>query len=40
MTQQTVLIFAAIFGMLSVVFGAFGAHALKKLLNNDQLKVF
>ena len=26
--------------MLAVVFGAFGAHALKKILNTDQLKSF
>lgn len=39
MTQFT-LIFASILGGLSVVFGAFGAHALKKLLNEDQLKSF
>lgn len=40
MMQQTIIITATIFGMLSVLFGAFGAHALKKLLNNDQLKSF
>lgn len=39
MTQLT-LIFGAVYGMLSVLFGAFGAHALKKILNNDQLKSF
>ncbi|MGB5437780.1 MAG: DUF423 domain-containing protein [Maribacter sp.] len=30
----------ALLGLLAVVFGAFGAHALKKSLNNDQLKSF
>ncbi|WP_299108045.1 DUF423 domain-containing protein [uncultured Tenacibaculum sp.] len=40
MTSQTPLIIASIFGMLSVVFGAFGAHALKKILSEDQLKSF
>lgn len=40
MTQQIILISAATFGMLAVIFGAFGAHALKKVLNNDQLKSF
>lgn len=40
MTQQTVLIFATIFGLLSVLFGAFGAHALKKILSDEQLKSF
>lgn len=40
MTQQIVLISGALFGMLSVIFGAFGAHALKKILSDDQLKSF
>ncbi|MDY0780899.1 DUF423 domain-containing protein [Tenacibaculum sp. IB213877] len=40
MTQQTIIITATIFGMLSVIFGAFGAHALKKKLTLDQLKNF
>jgi len=39
MTQFT-LIIASILGGLAVIFGAFGAHALKKILNNDQLKSF
>jgi uncharacterized membrane protein YgdD (TMEM256/DUF423 family) len=39
MTQFT-LLFAAIFGGLAVIFSAFGAHALKKILNEDQLKSF
>ena len=39
MTQFT-LVFAAIFGMLAIILGAFGAHALKKTLNEDQLKSF
>lgn len=30
----------ALFGLLAVVFGAFGAHTLKKSLNIDQLKSF
>ena len=38
--NQFTLIFAAIFGMLAIIFGAFGAHALKKILNNDQQKSF
>ncbi len=33
-------VLGALFGLLSVVFGAFGAHVLKKSLNNDQLKSF
>ncbi|MDC1162014.1 DUF423 domain-containing protein [Tenacibaculum sp.] len=40
MTQQIILISGALFGMLAVIFGAFGAHALKKILSNDQLKSF
>ncbi|WP_231975183.1 DUF423 domain-containing protein [Tenacibaculum maritimum] len=35
-----ILISAAIFGMLAVIFGAFGAHALKKVLSETQLKSF
>jgi len=40
MTQQIVLITGALFGMLAVIFGAFGAHALKKILTKEQLKSF
>lgn len=40
MTQETILTFGATFGMLAVIFGAFGAHALKKILNDEQLKSF
>ncbi|CAM1348508.1 DUF423 domain-containing protein [Tenacibaculum insulae] len=40
MTQQVVLISGALFGGLAVIFGAFGAHALKKILSEDQLKSF
>jgi len=39
MTQFT-LLFASILGCLAVIFGAFGAHALKKILSEDQLKSF
>lgn len=39
MTQFT-LLFASILGGLAVVFGAFGAHALKKILSEVQLKSF
>jgi uncharacterized membrane protein YgdD (TMEM256/DUF423 family) len=30
----------AIFGMLAIILGAFGAHALKKILSLDQLTTF
>lgn len=30
----------AIFGALGIIFGAFGAHALKKIFSEDQLKNF
>ena len=39
MTHFT-LLFAGILGGLAVVFGAFGAHALKKILSETQLKSF
>ena len=31
---------AAIFGMIAIILGAFGAHALKKILSIDQLATF
>jgi len=34
------LFFGSLFGMLSIVFGAFGAHLLKKKLTQDQLQSF
>jgi uncharacterized membrane protein YgdD (TMEM256/DUF423 family) len=40
MTQHFILVTAAVFGMLSVIFGAFGAHALKKILSKEQLHSF
>ncbi len=40
MTQSIILATGAFFGMLSVIFGAFGAHALKKILSADQLQSF
>lgn len=40
MTQQIIIATAALFGMLSVIFGAFGAHALKKTLSNEHLHSF
>lgn len=38
--NQFTLLFAAIFGMTAIILGAFGAHALKKILNEEQLKSF
>ena len=40
MTEQLVISTGAIFGFLSVIFGAFGAHALKKTLSSEQLNSF
>ncbi len=40
MTQQLTLIIASIFGVLAVIFGAFGAHILKKKLTSEQLTSF
>ncbi|AMC11873.1 hypothetical protein Lupro_11620 [Lutibacter profundi] len=37
---QFTLLFASILGGLAVIFGAFGAHLLKKILNKEQLKSF
>jgi uncharacterized membrane protein YgdD (TMEM256/DUF423 family) len=38
--KEFLLTFGGIFGGLSVLLGAFGAHALKKKLNTDLLKSF
>ncbi|AUC83772.1 DUF423 domain-containing protein [Lacinutrix sp. Bg11-31] len=40
MTQEIIIATGTFFGMLSVIFGAFGAHALKKILSNEQLHSF
>ncbi len=40
MTQHVIIATAATFGVLSVTFGAFGAHALKKILSKEQLHSF
>jgi uncharacterized membrane protein YgdD (TMEM256/DUF423 family) len=37
---QTALIFGSLFGFTAVIFGAFGAHLLKKKLTLDQLQSF
>lgn len=38
--NQITLIFASFFGLTAVIFGAFGAHLLKKKLSKDQLNSF
>lgn len=40
MNQQFILVFAALLGMLGIIFGAFGAHLLKKKLTSEQLTSF
>jgi uncharacterized membrane protein YgdD (TMEM256/DUF423 family) len=37
---QIALIFGSLFGFTAVIFGAFGAHLLKKKLTSDQLQSF
>ena len=34
------LIIGAVYGLLSVILGAFGAHALKKVLSVEKLQSF
>lgn len=38
--NQTVLITAALFGIIAIVLGAFGAHAFKKILSEEKLQSF
>ena len=38
--KNITLIIGASYGMLSVILGAFGAHALKKVLSTEQLVTF
>ncbi len=38
--NKKIIATAALLGMLAIVFGAFGAHALKKQLSLDQLSTF
>ncbi|WP_194765760.1 DUF423 domain-containing protein [Tamlana sp. I1] len=40
MTPQIIIATGALYGMLAVIFGAFGAHALKKKLSTSQLQSF
>lgn len=38
--DKKIILTALVFGLVSIVLGAFGAHALKKVLNTDQLTSF
>ncbi|KMQ62551.1 membrane protein [Chryseobacterium sp. BLS98] len=38
--KTVTLVFGAVYGMLSVILGAFGAHALKKILAVERLESF
>ena len=38
--NEIALVFAAFFGATGIIFGAFGAHVLKKKLTNGQLQSF
>lgn len=38
--QRKIIATAAFFGMTAVILGAFGAHALKKMVDMQQLSVF
>lgn len=38
--NKKILVLGALFGGLSVVFGAFGAHGLKALISEESIKVF
>lgn len=38
--NEIALVFAAFFGATGIIFGAFGAHVLKKKLTNEQLQSF
>lgn len=40
MESRSILVIAAVFGGLSVVFGAFGSHSLKVILDVSQLHTF
>lgn len=38
--QKIVLIIAALYGMISIILGAFGAHKFKEFLSSDKLMSF
>ncbi|HEX8016263.1 MAG TPA: DUF423 domain-containing protein, partial [Flavobacterium sp.] len=38
--ERKIIITAALFGMIAIILGAFGAHALKAILSPEQLTSF
>lgn len=38
--KELVLIFGGLYGTISVILGAFGAHALRRSFNDDQLRSY
>ena len=40
MTNRNILLLGAVFMALAVLFGAFGAHALKKILSPEMLTIY
>jgi uncharacterized membrane protein YgdD (TMEM256/DUF423 family) len=38
--NRTILLTGTLFGLLAVVFGAFGAHGLKNLIDADAIQTF
>ena len=38
--EKKILLIALLLGLISIVLGAFGAHALKKVLTSEQLSTF
>ncbi len=38
--KNITLIFGAVYGMLSIILGAFGAHGLKKILPAEKIEIF
>ncbi len=38
--KSVTLIFGAVYGLISIILGAFGAHALKKVISLDKLQSF
>lgn len=38
--KKTTLIIATVFGLLSIILGAFGAHAFKEILSSEKLQSF